>query len=178
MTEVYNDEYWAPRPFEEKFWHMTFDWLEHFEPHSVLDYGCGMGYNVHCWRYYGVEAIGYDISQHAVEHAYKMAKGHTFNHLPEGQFDLVTNLDVLEHVPEQQAKEMLLQLYALTKPGGHCLMSICFSSDPNYPLDPTHCLKRTRKWWENQVTKAGFELCPVPGKFRFGNQMIIGRRKE
>lgn len=181
MAEKYDSEYWTGRNFEpDKYGLMTFQWMEHFEPHSVLDYGCGKGFHVHCWRSENIDAIGYDISQFAIENAYELAKGHTFMTLPDNQFDLVTCLDVLEHVEENSARAIIKELFEKTKDGGNCLFSICMYShgrkDANFDLDKTHILLRSRDWWEHEIAKAGFEICSVPESFFFKEQFVVAKK--
>lgn len=180
MTEVYDVNYWSNRQFEPKYWMMTFEWQKHFDltdKTTVLDYGCGKGFHTHCLRYYGIPAEGYDISKFAAENAYGEAKGFVTNECPKKQYDLVLNLDVLEHVEEMQADIMLDELYQLTAHGGHCLFSICFKGDPNFPLDPTHVLERTKGWWMHKISKHGFQVQEAPNSFPYHNQFLIGAKQ-
>lgn len=177
MSEVYDEKYWANRQFEPKYWIMTYEWTKYFNldhTTSVLDYGCGKGFQVHCLNYYGVPAEGFDISEFAVKNAYQLAQGYTSNVKPTKTYDLVLNLDVLEHVEEAQADAIIKELHSLTKQGGSCLFSICFKGDPNFKLDETHVLCRTKEWWAHRISKFGFTVKEAPASFPFHNQFLIG----
>jgi SAM-dependent methyltransferase len=98
---------------------------------TVLDAGCGSGRNLDVLARYGA-ASGVDISPHAVAAAH--ARGHTDVRLgnvenipfPDDSFDLVTCLDVLEHMPDD--RRVLRELRRVTRPGGALLVTA-----PAYP---------------------------------------------
>ena len=97
----------------------------------ALDAGCGSGRNLDVLADYGT-AFGVDLSQRAVEEA--RARGHARVSLGrvEGlpfanqSFDLVTCLDVLEHVPDD--RRVLRELRRVTRPGGMLVVTV-----PAYP---------------------------------------------
>lgn len=74
----------------------------------VLDVGCGGGFLVTALSERGVEAVGLDGSRHAIERARFNAEGGDFVHAEigapcsaaEGPFDVITMIDVVEHLPD------------------------------------------------------------------------------
>jgi SAM-dependent methyltransferase len=84
---------------------------------TSLDVGCATGFLVEALRELGVDAQGSDISHYAVEHATPGAKGHLkvgnlLDGLPfeDGQFELVSTLEILEHLPPADIPQALREI--------------------------------------------------------------------
>ncbi len=88
-----------------------------FDARTTLDVGCAMGFVVEGLRELGVDAQGFDVSHHAIEHAAAGAKGHlrqgslteTLPFHPES-FDVVSALETLEHLPPAAIPGVLHEL--------------------------------------------------------------------
>jgi SAM-dependent methyltransferase len=122
-------------------------------PTSVLDAGCAMGMLVEALHARGVDAWGIDISEYAIskvapEVADRCRVGSLTDPL-DGRFDLVTCIEVLEHMPSDDA-------YVALKHLCHAGDRILFSSSPNDYADPTHVNVRPPEWWSAQLAALGF----------------------
>lgn len=97
---------------------------------KILDIGCGTGKNVEFFQEWG-ETFGLDASPEAIRFCQKRglknikkARGEKTN-FPAETFDLITLLDVLEHVDETA---ILAEIRRLLKPKGKLLITV-----PAYP---------------------------------------------
>ena len=110
-----------------------------FAVDRTLDVGCATGFVVEALREVGVDAEGCDVSQYAVDHAALGARGHVrfgdiLTRLPyrKGQFDLVTALEVLEHLPPDAIERALRELRRVTR--RYVVATIpSFGPNPNGP---------------------------------------------
>lgn len=95
-------------------------------PAKILDYGCGTGENVKALSALG-ESFGIDISKEAVEFCKKRGLKNVIlvkdGKIPfkNGSFDVVTMLDVLEHVEE---KSSLAKVQRVLKKDGLVIVSV------------------------------------------------------
>ncbi|MBZ0135247.1 MAG: class I SAM-dependent methyltransferase [Planctomycetes bacterium] len=101
----------------------------------VLDFGCGPGFLLkRLCNFKGVEAEGLDFSPKNVEETKARLKdkprfkGATVvdglpSPLPESQFDLVTCIEVIEHLTDEQFQQTLAEILRLLKPGGQVLFT-------------------------------------------------------
>jgi SAM-dependent methyltransferase len=93
----------------------------------ILDVGCGTGANLLMLSKYG-EAEGVDISDDALafcrERGLQKVKSGSAEQLPyeDASFDLVTALDVVEHLDDDLAG--LKEMRRVLKPGGHALVFV------------------------------------------------------
>jgi len=94
-------------------------WLlaRNFRVATALDVGCAVGYLVEVLREQGIDAEGCDLSEFAIDHASPGAVGHVrvanlFAGLPwpDGAFDLVCALEILEHLPPDRVPDALAEL--------------------------------------------------------------------
>jgi len=92
-----------------------------FDVKRTLDVGCAAGFVVEALREMGVEACGTDISHYAIDRATQGARGHVrwgdlMAGVPygDGEFDLVTCLEVLEHMRPEMIPTVLAELERIT----------------------------------------------------------------
>ncbi len=129
-------EYELMNRIEENYWwfvgrraviHFFLDHL-HLNQEKILDVGCGTGCNLGLLRRYG-SPIGLDISQEALRFCQNKSQKHLVQSGQEGDlpfrsesFSLVTVLDVLEHIEEDQ--KFLIEIRRVCKPGGLLLLTV------------------------------------------------------
>jgi SAM-dependent methyltransferase len=137
--------------------------LELPEDAQVLDAGCGSGRMLEDLTFYG-DVYGVELDTDAAAYAASRGCGEVrvgrLEELPWGTdtFDLITCLDVLEHVPDDRVA--LVELRRVTKPGGWLLATV-----PAYPAlwslhDKAnyHFRRYTRPSLREAVRAAGWEL--------------------
>jgi SAM-dependent methyltransferase len=144
-TELYGPEYYAshcgPFPYER-----SSHWLQFFgksadeliraiRPIRVFDAGCAFGLLVEAFWDRGVEAYGRDISSFAISNVRPDLRpycevGSIADPLPD-HYDLVTCVEVLEHMPEKLALQAIRSMTTATS-------RIFFSSSPDDFDEPTH----------------------------------------
>lgn len=177
--------YFQDRRLETKHFIDAIHWANHFECDTALEIGCGLGHRVYAMNNTGIEAHGIEYSEWAVKncpytHEIKVAHGDLLDSksltIFKERYSLVVLYDVLEHVEKDSLSIALENVHHLLYGGGHVLISVPFTNDPNLYNDPTHKIFEDRNWWESQVKNAGFEIVPVPEHFLFRHQLIIGRK--
>lgn len=92
---------------------------------TVLDYGCGNGYQVEALAKLGSEVHGVDIALTRIEHAKKRLAGvsnASVDTVTGGrQFDVVLSLNAFEHFPEPEKN--LAEMVAALKPDGTIMIT-------------------------------------------------------
>lgn len=170
MSSIYNEEYYknydvgiAKVDYEGSEYTKNFlktvarMIVEKYHPKTILDAGCAMGYLVEALRDLGVEAYGVDISEYAIGKVREDMKPYCavrslLDPLPEHfpkRFDMVTTIEVIEHLEEEQGLQALKNLcnYADT---------ILFSSSPDDFEEPTHVNVRPPEYWVSHFARNQF----------------------
>lgn len=131
---------------------------------TALDAGCGVGIIVEAWTAMGIDAYGFDVSPAAVS----MALPHIRDRLrvcnttteqlpfPDGKFDLVSTIEVVEHLPEHD--RFLSELARVTKPGGWLYVTTPKPGTDAAIHDPTHISVKHKRDWVPLFEKHGFQL--------------------
>ncbi len=138
---------------------------------SCLDFGGGIGSNAFLFQKAGIETTLAEISQPSLEFARWRAERRGLKirlvdleaePLRGEQFDLVTAIDVLEHVPDALAT--LRRLASLVRPGGFlCFDLIAGKYDPD---EPFHLL-RSKYPIRSRLRSLGFRRVEGFGKYLF-----------
>jgi len=123
VTLGYPADYLADRGFIEAKFDQVLTHLERYvSPGRLLDVGAGPGFLVSVAKARGWDAVGLDLNEWAAEHARtELDVDVRVGSLDETtfageQFDAVTMMDVVEHVPDPDA--LLAQAARLVRPGG------------------------------------------------------------
>ena len=119
--------------------------IKRFGCRSVLDYGCGRG---DAQRYFRVDAL-WNVEYRGYDPAVK-----EFEVLPEGKFDAVICTDVLEHIPEEDLTDWVIdELFSKAN-------KFVFVKVPTYEVDQwlpngenVHCTVKPKEWWADTLTR-------------------------
>lgn len=124
-----------------------------FHPERVLDAGCALGFLVEAFWDRGVEAFGIDVSPYAIAQVRRDVQpncsvGSLADGIP-GHFDLITCIEVLEHMPEEQGMSAIGHITKATD-------VLLFSSTPYDLEEPTHFNVRPLFYWLRAFREHGF----------------------
>ncbi len=164
VGEVFDREYYATHcgalPYDHScgFWGEFFgkiadELIRGFRPRRVFDAGCAHGFLVEALWDRGVEAWGRDISRHANADVREDVRQYcaigSIADPIDGQYDLVTCIEVLEHMPEADANRAIAAMTSVTN-------RILFSSSPSDFDEPTHVNVRPAMYWLRLFAANGF----------------------
>jgi GT2 family glycosyltransferase/SAM-dependent methyltransferase len=117
------------------FGHFADEIVRQLNPRTVLDIGCAKGFLVECLRDRGVEAYGFDVSEYAINEVRPDIKPYCWvgsgSDSISKNYDLITCIEVCEHLPESEAQDAIRQMTAHAD-------RILFSSTPGDFAEPTH----------------------------------------
>lgn len=123
------------------------------DPDSVLDVGAAKGLLVQALRARGVDARGFDLSDHAVATAHVDVRDHLWvgsaTDPIEGTYSLVTCIEVLEHLSPADAQVAIDRMCAVSD-------RVLFSSNPDDHAEPTHINSRPTATWAAWFAERGF----------------------
>jgi len=147
-----NREQWEPF-----FFNIADKIIEKFNPKTVLDAGCAMGYLVEALRKRGVEAYGFDISEYAISKVDESIKPYCLVHsitenLPDNfpkKYDLIVTIEVLEHLFPEDGVKAIKNLCQYSD-------TIIFTSTPEDIEDITHVNVQQQEYWCKEFAKNNF----------------------
>jgi SAM-dependent methyltransferase len=127
--------------------------IRDFHPTTVLDAGCAMGFLVEELRKRGVDASGVDISDYAISQVDESVVPHcsvASLTVPLGErYDLITCIEVLEHLPPAETDLALANLCGATD-------RLLISSTPGDYGEPTHLNVLPPEEWSAKLAEQGF----------------------
>ena len=141
---------------------------EKLNPKNALDIGCAFGYLVSSLRNFGIEAFGVDSSEYAISKVEGITKCFVeVSNLPDlilpnsfpRNFDLITCIEVLEHLSEEEAVRSVKRMYELTN------KRILFSSSPYDSDGDGHSNTQSQSYWVSLFQKHGFSLSEIDVTF-------------
>ena len=135
----YDKVYQRQGGVQSRWHHQKFEFLRRYLPKTgkLLDIGCGPGTFIGTLSNTGLDCTGIDIAPDQIDYAtnnYGHSKARfisisldTFAENSSERFDVITFVEVLEHLPEDVAVNMLKRARSLLLPGGRILVTT-----PNY----------------------------------------------
>lgn len=126
-----------------------------FNPQSTLDAGCAIGMLVEALRTRGVDAYGFDVSEWAIkqmpeEYARFVKAGSILDSkIFNRKFDLVTCIEVLEHLDSSEADRAIQNLCGWGD-------LVIFTSSPDAYDEPTHFNVQQPGYWAEKFAQNGF----------------------
>lgn len=164
LDPVYDENYYRshcgqlPYDRSEPHWAKFFgnvatQLIDAFAPTTVFDAGCAHGFLMEAFWDHGVEAHGRDISHFAIDQVREdvrdYAKQGSLTDPIVGKYDLLTCIEVLEHMTEEDGRIALAHLCSASD-------LILFSSSPDDFEEPSHINVRPILWWLQRFAELGF----------------------
>lgn len=163
-SELYGEEYYLKRfgaiPYDRNPHWLNFfsgiaeELIRSLRPRRVYDAGCAQGFLVEAFYDRGVDAIGRDISEYAISKVRpdirdRCKVASLVEPVDGGPYDLVTCIEVLEHIPAEDMGISLDRICAIAE-------QILFSSTPSDFTEPTHVNVRPVIQWLREFEARGF----------------------
>jgi cyclopropane fatty-acyl-phospholipid synthase-like methyltransferase len=121
---------------------------------NILDYGCAVGFLVSAFQRVGYMTHGYDISEWAVKNAVTF---NVDNYYPNIKYDVVTCLDVFEHMQDHEIRKVLKEIETNV-----LIVRIPCSTDGGQSFhldvsrrDPTHINCKSKAGWIELIGQSG-----------------------
>jgi GT2 family glycosyltransferase len=149
--------------------------IDSIAPKTVLDAGCAIGLLVEALRERGVDARGIDVSKWAISQVPEALRpfcqlGSVTDPI-EGHYDLITCIEVLEHLPASDAKMVIENLCTHAD-------AVLFSSTPDDFDEPTHLNVETTSYWAKLFALYDFYRDPDHDAEYLAPQAILFRRSS
>ena len=123
------------------------------KPTTTLDAGCAIGLLVEQLRDRGVDAAGVDISDYANAQMPDEVREHcwvaSLTEPIDRRFDLVTCVEVVEHMPAADVRAAIANLCSTTD-------RVLLSSSPHDYSEPTHLNVQPPEYWSSLMAANGF----------------------
>ncbi|MFC2161470.1 class I SAM-dependent methyltransferase [Acidobacteriota bacterium] len=147
---------------------------------NLIDVGCGPGFFLKAAEEWGWQTKGVEISKVAADYANKVVHVDVYNgrledaELPSGSFNVVTLLDVIEHL--ENPKQTLRQIHRILNKGGKIILNTpdYYSLSRNIlkkdwaVLSPAeHLYNFSQKTLSQMLSEAGFRVIEIQNLFSF-----------
>jgi len=167
MGELYDDAYYesscsggtgVPYRWSQPYWVNFFQSIaqtivDSLHPSSVLDAGCAIGLLVEPLRSLGVDARGIDVSPWAIGQVPSLVRPYcvvaSITDELTRHYDLITCIEVLEHLPAFVAEAAIANLCRHTD-------AVLLSATPDDFAEPTHLNVRSAGYWAKLFLRSGF----------------------
>lgn len=127
--------------------------VDKLAPETALDAGCAIGMLVEQLRLRGVDAKGFDVSEYGVSQMPESMSEHVWVgsllEPIEGHYDLITCIEVIEHIPATDVDIAIRHLTASTD-------TLLLSTTPGDQSEPTHFNVRPPEYWAALLADQGF----------------------
>ena len=184
-SELYDENYYryycGGQYERSEVWHNFFgsiaaEVIRSLKSRSVLDAGCAWGFLVEAFWDRGVEARGVDISRYAISQVRRdmqpFCKVASLTEPIEGRFDLITCIEVLEHMSAEHAAIAIGNLTKITD-------TILFSSSPTELTEKTHINVQPTMSWLKLFAEFGFSPdLTYDASFLAAHAMLLRRSSE
>lgn len=149
--------------------------VKNLHPTTAIVLGCARGYRVKALRELGVDAIGVDISEWAIENCEPSVKEYVYcgdvcdlSMWDDKSFDIVLGLDVLEHI---RVPDLYTAIDECTRVSTLVYLGLPLAKNDDNPdvsneEERSHVSVYSIDWWVNQFFKRGF----VPIQVYFFNK--------
>lgn len=133
---------------------------------SVIVLGCARGYLVQAFREKGVDAVGVDISEWAVENCAEGMEDHVFcgdvcdlSKWPDGAFTLALGFDIFEHITVPDLHRAINEACRVAE---WVVINLPINPDDEHPdmssgQDKSHVSVYSKTWWVQRFMEAGHE---------------------
>lgn len=122
-------------------------------PNSFLDAGCAMGFLVEAMHQRGVDAWGVDVSEYAISQVHESVaercRAQSLTEPLERRYDLITCIEVLEHIPPEDADSAIANLCAASD-------RLLISTTPDDYSEATHLNVQPPEAWAAALAGHGF----------------------
>lgn len=122
-------------------------------PASFLDAGCAMGFLVEAMHQRGVDAWGVDVSEYAISQVHESVrdrcKVQSLSEPLDRRYDLITCIEVLEHIPPEDGERAIANLCAASD-------RLLLSTTPDDYSEATHLNVQPPESWSAALARHGF----------------------
>lgn len=155
---IYGDGYYAKRkddPYRSDAHHVSEVLNTHFQPNSVIDFGCAIGSHLEYFHDRGVDVLGVEAAEAAHAHAVLPNENMKVHDLrkeydPDQQYDLVLSFEVAEHLPEKYADQFI---ETLVSAGQTVVMT---AAEPGQE-GTHHVNEKPRSYWKEKMRVHGYK---------------------